>query len=263
MKDNTTMHRPQRTTRTKSNLREAIAATAEELAVQTMERVTGRGLDSQERELSRLEQISNDLKEPFYLLSYDIADNSGCPNPSGRLWHLGFRKQLSVWGITHRGLMDPRMQALATEWNEYGITWDIIRQHDDERAKFYSWARHKLEEHVRELHTSLIDRLDGAAKRYDKAKAALEELVAKGEVPNAREWERLIERREDNVRGALKDASDALAAAIECAQRFDDTEDTQQLLKAYRHAVRSAALSHNKEMDAKKAKHWKYAPVPE
>lgn len=218
-------------------------------------------------ELERLQRACKTLEGgELVALTYDIPDclKRECPNPSWLLWFFGFRFNKSCWYLPRASLETRCMKNLLSQWAQYpntsttdepnGVECDIIRQHPEEMAKIRKIARNRLERRIREIHTSLITRLDDADKRLQEAQKAHEQSRLNNTPPTTQEEARAILQRDGSVRNTIRSASDDLDAAISCASLFDDSEEIKDLLNGLRHAIRSHKNAQNAILEARGVK---------
>jgi hypothetical protein len=197
--------------------------------------------ESDEQNVSRMENALRRMHGDIWMLIYDIPAvlNSECPNPSGLLWHYGFRLNKSCWVVPQDGLNSSPVQKLLNHWSKYSIEVHLIRYHPDEVKNIKDKCRTKLEEEIRKQHTSLIKRLDNASKRLEEARKELDPTIHTNEV------EQVESKYANDVRLIMRDSIDAFQAALDCARMFDETENTKDLFKALKNVIKSEALTFN------------------
>src|SRR5262249_44806927 len=91
-------------------------------------------------------------------------------------------------------------------------------------------------------HTSMLERLEAASKRYEKAEGelndkamSLESSINSSVGPQG--YERILKLRHMSENGALKTAKDGINACIESARAFDEEENVADLIKALHAAI--------------------------
>jgi hypothetical protein len=117
-------------------------------------------------------------------------------------------------------------------------------------GKIRDLAQKRLDDELRSLHTSLIERINRADAALAEAQAGMEARVAAGEEVTLNEQERLEARRDNAVRAMLRDASEKFAACLECAERFDMSMEDNDLFAAYRAAIAAHRTAFNARMQA-------------
>src|SRR5678815_1790415 len=203
---------------------------------------------NEERNIKRLEGTVKRLAGgDLYMLIYDIptVKNEECPNPSGLLWWYGFRLNLSCWVMPEKSLKSRKVQELLAHWEEHRIETHLIKYSEDQLEKIRDIARSKLAAEVKRAHTSLLTRIESAAKRLDEARAELESGEKVGKHSTPRERDALLAAHSNSVRATLSKSIEALEASVSCAQVFDETESTADLLHGLREAIASEAASFN------------------
>jgi hypothetical protein len=217
-------------------------------------RTRGHGVDEVEIRVDALQRAVKGTESGFYMVIYDIPVkmNKQCPNPSHIFWRYGFRLNDSCWVFTGKGLNTNCVQSELRLWQQHKIATFIIRYHDDEVAQIRAIAQIKLEEEIRRVHTSLITTIDRADQQL---KDALVEVSCV--TPEARDEAQ--KKRDLAVRARINTATEALDAAISCAEHFDTSESVSELLRGLRMAVRSRAITFN---HSAREKHIKRVTVP-
>jgi len=209
--------------------------------------VPGKEGTLQEARIKGLESVSTS-KQGMNMLIYDIPSSLSdeCPNPSNRLWHVGFRLNLSCWVIPDNGLSSPVVQRLLNHWKQYpAVEVHIIPYHDRALEQIREIARTKLIAEIRRVHESLIKRLADAAQRHTEANAEMDRQEQSNEYVGRRAREQAEIRLHGSIRSTIRDAADHLLAAVDCARVFEETESTKDLLEGLRLAIRSEAASFN------------------
>ncbi len=201
------------------------------------------GQDEVERQLNSLQASVDLAKEGYHMVIYDIPQNLSkqCPNPSWIFWKFAFRLNLSCWVFTTKGLNSSTIQEVFSHWHDYpDVHVHVIQYHDNAIAQIKEIAQQKLDEMIREVHTSMITTIDSADDQFK----ALEAVAAKeGIVWSAYERDRKESYRESRIRAAIKSAGHKLNCAIECAERFDQGMNVRQVLHGLRAAIASQTES--------------------
>jgi hypothetical protein len=214
-------------------------------------------VDEMGTRIKALQKASQQAEDGFVMLIYDIPSvmDDLCPNPSPKLWRVGFRLNDSCWVLPTKNLEHGIVTDLLTLWHSAELNGRKVKTYTIEYAesqneKVREIAREKLSEEIVRIHTSLITRLDSAAKRLD---AAREELRS-SPLWNEADEDKLECKRGNEVRAIIRQSATLLESAIECAQTFDETENVADLLNALRDAIRSERDAFNAEMRLKKGK---------
>lgn len=197
----------------------------------------------------------------YYMLHYDIPKVIGpdgterdlYPNPSRRLFqmHAG-RVNHSVWFVRAEDVvgmggadldrMSPVVRLVA-EMNAAGCDADLIPQHSTARHKIRAAIVRDLRKddtgRIPELHGNLIKSLAAAHERFEKALAAVEDTIGLDGDDREKLLKKAERDRRASARRALKTAADGLNAAVACAEKFDVTEDVEDLLAGLDEAVQA------------------------
>jgi hypothetical protein len=192
--------------------------------------VANKSLARAGNDLAGMEKVVADCSQPFVMLIYDIPSrlSSECPNPSRLLWRHGFRLNLSCWVLPLREMDALPLVDLMALWAEHGVRVHCIEYAESQRDKIKAIAVEKLEEELRRQHTSLIVNLSSADEWLKKALEA-----ADGEKGLAKAGATYKGR----MRLVFREASNMLDAAILCAQTYDDTGMTSDLVNGLRQAI--------------------------
>jgi hypothetical protein len=211
-----------------------------------------------EADLKRLEKAARTLQGDVYMLIYDIPDalNESCPNPSGKLWPVGFRLNKSCWVLPQASLDSSTVRELLAHWSNYpGVECHIIPYADRALVQIREIAAEKIRQRIVEIHTSFITRLDAASERLEKARAELDQVSRETpDVVSQRDYEKVEASKDNNVRAILKQSAAALEAALTCARLFDEEENVADLFQGLRQAINSQVLSFNASMVQKQGK---------
>lgn len=233
-----------------------IDRTAENIVNLVERDVTGNGLDKEERGLNRKKNVLAKVKGGLVLVSYDIetAKNKKVSNPSWMLWRYGARMQYSVWIIRKDALDTLQMQELFTHWDNNEVIYDVIPQSGEGEKRLIAIAQRNLENEIRELHTSLITRIDAAAERLEAARKALDEMEANGEEVDPNDRDALENKHDNGLRVVFRETIFRFEGVLESARTFDDTDSLGALLNGLRNALLTSVEAFNVEMAAKEAK---------
>lgn len=195
---------------------------SDEVKIETLQRVVSK--------------VSNDN---YVMLVYDIptAKNDVCPNPSNLLWRHGFRINLSCWVIPSKRLETRTIKAIFQTWDANNIVYHTVPYAEHAMEQIRKIARLNLDQEIRRVHTSLIEKIAAADEQLQQA------IKAEDATPNATEAADAY--RDNRVRSAIKLAAEQLDAAISCAEAFDATEDVASLLDGLRNAIRSQVSTFN------------------
>ena len=205
----------------------------------------------EEREIKYLQKVASKCTEKLYQFGYDITGRK-VPNPAAILHGIGLIHLLeSGWIARESDLRLPEMQDLIQYWDTEGIDYDIIPQGEEARTILLTKAQQRLDKRIRQLHTSLIQRIASANDRYEEAMH--QEAITPNEAEQADSY------RDNTIRSILKGCGEALNASISCAEKFDTTMEVQDLLDALRAAIQSEAQAFNALMLRKGSKP---APMP-
>lgn len=172
-------------------------------------------------------------EESYVMLCYDIPThkNREVPNPSKTLWSHGFRINLSCWVLPASELDHPVLMDLFASFKTHKIRTHVIEYADSQVGKVREIAAEKLREELVRAHTSLIERIGAANDALRAAEQALD--ATDHTVGLARE------KRTKQLKAIIRDAGDALDAAISCAELFDQNDRVADLLKGLRLAIAS------------------------
>jgi hypothetical protein len=238
---------------------------------------SGGEADYAEARVDQLRRVATDVQTASYtLVIYDIKDHQEtvCPNPSWRItmrdepandeaigerwtfpgmWRMGFRMNLSCWAVDSRLLPggedeNPALARLFTHWDRHGVDFHCFRFHEEDMGKIRELAQKRLDDELRSLHTSLIERINRADAALAEAQAGMEARAVLGEEVTLTEQERAESRRDNAVRAMLRDASEKFAACLECAERFDMSMEDNDLFAAYREAIAAHRIAFNARM---------------
>lgn len=224
---------------------------------QTINRTNyGAGETAEERSIDRMVNAAKKLNEKISMLIYDIpvVKNGDCPNPSHILWHYGFRLNDSCWVLPESSLNSPRVQKLLEHWKHHNISTYIIPYAAEALAQIRAIANEKIREEIVRAHTSLITRIASADARLVEAIKALEEKEKEGQEVTAKDREKVDAYRDNTVRSIIRTASEHLEASIHCAERFDESENVEDLIAGLRQAIQASAAAFNASMRAKGSK---------
>lgn len=216
-----------------------------------------RGVDQMETEVNRLSEVVRMLKGPLYMLIYDIPEslNSVCPNPSVVFWKHGYRLNKSCWVMTQEGLDSTAVQSELKHWREcpktprqipgtpyvevVEVECHIIKYADDQLDNIRQIAVKKLNRELIRIHSSLIHRIENAAKTFDQATAALDQLASSGVEVSEKDRKKPEDAQVTALRGALKDAMKHFSGALKSAEAFDDTDQLSDLFNSVREVIRA------------------------
>lgn len=207
----------------------------------------------------RLEKLDRALSGRVYLFTYDIPDRlkDECPNPSDLLKPIGYRINLSCWVITEQVLQGPIVKGLQEHWESVpaitetfvldGITYEeriAVSHHAilfdvSQLSKMREMARDQLAKELRNLHRSLIERIDRAADTLHKARNALEAAELGVTEVTEKDRERAESAYLNAFRAAVRDSIADLEAAIKCAEIYDDLGSLPDLIAGVKAAVNS------------------------
>lgn len=208
---------------------------------------------------ARLDRLDRALSGRVYLFTYDIPDRlkDECPNPSDLLKPIGYRINLSCWVVTEQVLQGPIVKGLQEHWDSVpaitetftldGIAYEeriAVSHHAilfdaSQLSKMREMARDQLAKELRNLHRSLIERIDRAADTLQKARNALEQAESGGTEVTEKDRERAENAYLNAFRAAVRDSITDLEAAIECAEIYDDLGSLPDLIAGVRAAVNS------------------------
>lgn len=209
---------------------------------------TPKGKTLVERKVERANKVFKRLEGDMWKLTYDIPDRLGkeCPNPSYWLWWYGFRDNLSCWVLPDGSLKSPRVQQELELWREYGVKVRLVRYHPDDVETIREMCREELATHVKEAHTSLLQRIDDSLKRVQKAEAAMQAHEEESGIKyDAEQWAYPTKHHLATVRGLLRHACGELEGAIRCAQLFDEYESVEELLQGLHKVLQAEVAQFN------------------
>jgi hypothetical protein len=209
-------------------------------------------VDSMEQRVQTLKRTVEESGKEYVDLSYDIptSKNSEVGNPSRMLWKYGFRRQLSCWTMPKHNLEAPEIKDLIAEYEAQGITVDVIVFAEHQMEVVRKIAARKLDEQVRDIHTSLINAIITADEALKKAqeKEAAEKAGTSEEDTESKSAVVTVARRNQRVRSSLRKAVEDFQNAVHCAELFDQSENLADLFAGIRSAIMAAREAFNAQM---------------
>lgn len=215
---------------------------AQTVVERTRNRVSGKGTSQVEREIDTLQKVVKITDQRFYFFSYDIPTSltKECPSPCAELWRFAFRDQKSVWIMPESSTKHPVITDMIAHWKQFGVKTRCIPFDQSAMGDIRALALENLRARIVEVHTSLIERIQNAASRYEEA---VKEFDKRATPATAADHERVEMSRIANIRGSLYNSEQGLETAIECAKLFDEEENVQDLLRGLRAAILSEKAS--------------------
>lgn len=223
-----------------------------------------KGVDDMERRVTQQQRVVKELTGNLYQVNYYIPEQLDhlVPNPSPIFRRHGVRLDGSNWIMTEAGVNHPDVQAVFAHMRAVAAEHTVrvrsrfgyvetttvehwtVPYHPAVVEQFRKMAEDKLAKEIIAIHTSLIERLEKAAKRLDEANAKLP--------PDATQNDRdaLQEAYLASVRGTVNNATKCFADAIKAAESFDETENLSDLFEGVRQAIRAEGLAQNAKLAA-------------
>lgn len=217
------------------------------------------------QKIESLEKLAGIYDQDFWTVEYDIpevvskhADHDlRVNNPSGWFWRHGLRKSLSCWFFPNESFDHPDVAAWLADARQKGCQIIALKIARDQVETIRALALKELRTFLIGLHTGLIQSIANADAKMVKAKEAL--LLPCEDQTETKTEQQIDTLRHSAVRTMIANAAKNLDMAIQCAEKFDMTENVADLLNALRNAVRANAISFN--MIARE-KGIKSAPLP-
>lgn len=220
-------------------------------------------MDKIENSALQLEALTKALSGKVHQLNYYIAEGCRINNPSHILRRHGFRLDGSNWVITAEGLESPAVQEIIKTWDDYranrlpnepALRYWIIDWTPEQLSKVKEAAKEQLAEELKDLHSSLIARIDNAAQTLQKAQEAFAEVEAAGGPVTEKDRAKAENARNGSIRSAIKEACERFEMCLLGAELFDDTGDIKSLIQSHRDAIRTEALAADAELKARGVK---------
>lgn len=159
-----------------------------------------------------------------HLFLYDIPTNSKYPNPSGLLWRLGIRANLSVWVIPDRNVVRLPIE----EMKRAGARVELVRFDERDGETILRLARESIAKEVNGLRDSLKLAVQLAEDKYKG--------VATGD-------EAGIKKVHGYGYRYLRQSKQFLVAAQEAALAFDLMGDLNDLFNGFRACIQTEEAS--------------------
>ena len=206
------------------------------------------GVDDLERRINALKDAAETVSQDMWQMTYDIpsAVRDVTPEPTGFLWCYGFPMTESAWVFTGKNIEKEGMQRFLDYYREFpGVTITLVEVHYKQVQAVRDMVGNALMKLLRETHGTLIRTIDEADKRLTAAMKEAETDRAMLEADR---------QRDNKVRSAIRAAADDLNLAVMCAEEYDASEQTIDLLKGLRAAIASSRAAFNARAATKENK---------
>lgn len=238
-----------------------IVTQVEEMKVEAEAKVSSdidADLRKREHLLRALKSTSEDKSDLFRIVYYIPTKVSAATSQGGKskFGNLAGRMRaaglIQFDGSTYCGKAESIPHEVFSEMNEWNETpavketaflskrkrlvvkYRCEKIHPEQLAAIREEAFEQLRDHVVEVHESLLESIDEAAKTLD---ATVAELERQGNVATTKDLEKAHKRRISNVGSALSASKKRLADAIKAATIFDETESLEPLFAGLREAI--------------------------
>lgn len=232
------------------------------------EKVVGTVTSHDETKLRALDQATRTFTKDVYHVFYDMVrvyddgvnpdgsvkkvKQTDLPDPAAALWEFGIPFTQSVWVMTEEQLQSPKMQNLLKSWdrwakgNKHGapewMEYHITPVHPRAIATMRDIAADRLATMLREVHTSLITRIDNAHAAWQLAQVEFDKAE---KTTTWQERQKAEASRCNKIRAVIREAADDLNNAIRRAEDFDERGGIEDLISGLRLAIRSSVNSFN------------------
>lgn len=244
----------------------AMRATAEAagMAASTLAARQTHAADSQERRVRRLERVNQILAGGISQLNYYIPDSlkKDYPNPSRIFRRHGIRLDGSNWLFPTAALQHDDVRAVLETWSSMlpidlgTLTLDtpvkprvrhwVTPLTREQLAPMRESAQEQLAEELREVHISLITRIDSAAERLREAREAVDATPGSNDRAEA--------SHNAALRATIAEACERFGMCLRGAELFDDTGALDSLFCALKDAIRTQTLAVNATLRARRVK---------
>lgn len=216
--------------------------------VRRMARKRRMGTGTADQKIAQLESLVSQVREDdiYFGLNYqiptEIRQQVGCP--AARLWRIAAGDGGSYWFLPARHCEHPILTELMATWSAHGVTWSLLEYSEKETQRIRKMATDMLEKQIADTQRSMIECIA-------KADASLREAMEKEGITLSQQ-QQADTARDNRVRSIIREAQERLSRAIGCAETFDETMKTKDLLIGLREAIRAQAAAFNALVAAKR-----------